>query len=207
MRLLPLFICLVTEIAPAPPDVAHMGVKDLLTEGTHALNNLTHSGNLQNNPDLIRLQGVFAALSGSLHDITQDASIGFLERGVDGLIHEAFHPIDFVEDQLHGAVWDAENITDTRSSFNLLRGIVVLFCCYVLIGSIIMAKYYNAVGMERMPHLSFWMAYPGLVNDGVAFAIDMIGSGNREIGFDRISAVPSSKFSGSRETFAQFEPI
>jgi hypothetical protein len=73
---------------------------------------------------------------------------------------------------------------------------------------VILAKYYDAQGMERVPHLSFWLSYPGLVMDGVHYLKDLAGFQNvGGVGYDRISTNSIKYPDASRDTFSQFEPI
>ncbi len=72
-----------------------------------------------------------------------------------------------------------------------------------------MTKYYDAQGIERLPHMSFWVSYPGLVTDGVFYARDLVGmsSGGVSGAYDRISSTSAKFPDASRDTFSQFEPI
>ena len=115
--------------------------------------------------------------------------------------------MEYIENGLHGVKWDVMHITSDRSSFILLRGIIVIFLMYILIGMCIMTKVYDAQGHERVPHMSFWMTYPGLVADGVYYAKDLVGANACADGTYQRVANPNNKFSGSRDTFSQFEPI
>jgi hypothetical protein len=189
--------------------IEQMGFGELLDTGREALNNLTVIPLVRGNVHLLRLQEVMKSLSKTLPLVTYDSSITPIERGVDGLIHNALHPVEFLGNEYRGASWDFRHITERDSAYGLLRGLVIIMLLYFIIGFIIMAKYYKAEGPERIPHAQFWMAYPSLVMDGINYARDQVGitsdKGN-STSYERI-ADTSTKFHGSRDTFSQFEPI
>jgi hypothetical protein len=193
-------------VAPPKP-VEQMSFGELLNEGKEAINNITLIANMAHHPQVVRMQNVLNAFSKTLPLVTYDQSISPLERGADGLIHGVFHPIDTARNNLAGLSWDLQHITQEHSSFIILRGLVIFFCLYIIIGAFIMAKYYNADGVDRIPHLSFWMAYPGLVVDGIAFVSDRLGCDVSPSTYQRLSVAVASKNMGSRDTFSQFEPI
>lgn len=194
-----------------------------LTAAKEDLNNITMVPVMRGNPYITHLQDVIKAVrvrvwfhfcnfflqfSKTLPLVVQDSSIGQIERGADGLIHDVFHPIETFEHGIQGASWDVRHITSYRSSFILLRGLVIVFLLYIICGMIIMVKYHNAQGIERLPHLSFWMSYPGLVTDGVFYVRDMVGLHGGGGSYDRLSNSSNVKFpDASRDTFSQFEPI
>ena len=187
--------------------VEQMKFSELLIEGMHAINNITHLGNMAHDPDVIRMQQVLAALAKTIPLVAYDESITPLERRADGFLHQVFHPVDTARDKLHGLSWDVRHITQEHSAFIILRGLAIAFCLYILVGAIIMAKYYNANGVERIPHLSFWLAYPGLVVDGITFVADRLGFDTSSTGYQRLSVAVNGKTLGARDTFSQFEPI
>lgn len=192
-----------------PKPIEQMGFGELLDTGRQALNNLTVIPQVHGNIHLLRLQEVMKSLSKTLPLVTYDSSITPIERGVDGLIHSAMHPVDFAKEKYKGTSWDVRHITEAEAASGLLRGIVIVMLLYFIIGFIILAKFYKAEGIERIPHAQFWVAYPSLVMDGVNYARDQVGIGSNKDSsgsYERI-ADPSAKFSGSRDTFSQFEPI
>ena len=189
--------------------IEEMGFGELLDTGRQALNNITMIPQVHGNIHLLRLQEVMKSLSKTLPLVTYDSSITPIERGVDGLIHNAFHPIEFAKQEYKGTSWDVRHITEAEAASGLLRGLVIIMLLYFIIGFIILAKFYKAEGIERIPHAQFWVAYPSLVMDGVNYAKDQVGIGyskDSQGSYERI-ADPSTKFSGSRDTFSQFEPI
>jgi hypothetical protein len=205
-------LCLITLIvigygAAPNKQVEQINFGELLKEGKEAMNGIASLPNMINNAEVIRMQKVLNAFSKTLPLVTYDQSITPLERGADGLIHEVFHPVDTAKDKLAGLSWDLRHITQEHSAFIILRGLVIFFCLYVLIGALIMTKYYNAEGIDRIPHVSFWLAYPGLVVDGIAFVSDRLGCDVPPETYQRLNIAVASKNVGSRDTFSQFEPI
>jgi hypothetical protein len=215
-----LFLISVAAAAPHPAatpfksvfdskPIEEMGFGELLNTGREALNNLTVIPMVAGNVHLLRVQEVMKSLSKTLPLVTYDASITPIERGVDGMIHNALHPVEFLGKEYKGASWDFRHITKPDSAYGLLRGLVIIMLLYFIIGFIIMAKYYKADGPDRIPHSQFWLAYPSLVMDVVNYARDQVGIGSDKgtnASYERI-ADPSTKFQGSRDTFSQFEPI
>ena len=189
--------------------IEEMSLGELLNTCREALNNLTLIPHVHGNAHVGRLQEVFKSLSKTLPLVTYDTSISPIERGVDGLIHNALHPVEFVKNEYTGASWDVRHITQPDAAYGLLRGLVIIMLLYFVIGFVVLTKFYNAQGVERIPHSQFWVAYPALVMDGVVYVRDQIGIGGDKIAsgsYDRI-VDSSNKFSGSRDTFSQFEPI
>jgi len=189
--------------------IEEMNFSELLDTGRQALNSLSAIPLVPGNMHYLRLQEVMKSLSKTLPLVTYDQSISPIERGADGLIHNVMHPVEFAKEHYKGTSWDVRHITEAEAASGLLRGILIVMLLYFIIGCIIMTKYYNAEGVERIPHSQFWIAYPSLVMDGVHYAKDQVGIGsNRESNgaYERI-ADPSTKFSGSRDTFSQFEPL
>lgn len=206
------FSTLATSAFPPHPDTApkpidKMGFGDLLAAGVVSLSELAKLENMHANPHVIRLNGILSALSRTLPLVNYDESISGVERQADGLIHDLFHPIQTAENGLRGAYWDAQHLTSDRSSFNLLAAILVGLSLYIIVGACIMAKYYDARGIDQIPHLSFWMAYPGLVIDGIVFVADSIGFDITSGSYQRLQVLVNNKSVGSRDTFSQFEPI
>ena len=201
------FAMLAVPLASGNKPIDQMSFGELLKEGKEALNSITHTGNLSNHPEIIRMQNVLNAFSKTLPLVAYDQSISPLERGADGLLHEIFHPVLTAQEKLHGLSWDIRHITEESSAFILLRGIAILFCLYIIVGAMIMAKYYNADGLDRIPHLSFWLAYPGLVVDGITFVGDRIGFDMSSATYQRLTVAVGGKATGARDTFSQFEPI
>lgn len=187
--------------------IDRMSFGELLKEGKEALNSISQAGNLTHHPEIIRMQKVLNAFSKTLPLVTYDQSITPIERGADGLLHEIFHPVLTAQEQLHGLSWDIRHITEESSAFILLRGIAIMFCLYVIVGAMIMSKYYNANGIDRIPHVSFWLAYPGLVLDGITFVGDRLGFDMSSATYQRLAVAVGGKSTGARDTFSQFEPI
>lgn len=208
MRLF-LIAAIITASKGAAPTktIDQMSFGELLKEGTDAINGIASIPNMAGNVQVVRMQEVIKAFAKTLPLVTYDESISPLERGADGLIHEVLHPIDTVKDKIGGLSWDLRHITAPRSSFIILRGIIIFFCLYILIGAFFLARNYNAQGIDRIPHLSFWMAYPGLVVDGITYVSDRLGCDVPPETYQRLNIAVSGKNSGSRDTFSQFEPI
>ena len=189
--------------------IEQMKFGELLDTGREALNNITILPQVAGSVHVHRLQEVLKSLSKTLPLVTYDDSINPIERGVDGLVHSVFHPIAFAEDHARGASWDVRHITAPGSAFGIFRGLMLVVFLYFVIGFIVLAKFYHAEGTERIPHAQFWVDYPSLVTDGVYYAKDLAGFNNDKDSngtYERI-VHSSTKFSSSRDTFSQFEPI
>ena len=101
--------------------------------------------------------------------------------------------------------WDASHITTSRSAVHILIFLLISFLLYIIVGSIVLTKFFNAEGIDRIPHLTFWMSYPGLVLDGLNYIRHSIGCFSNEK-FTQTSNY-STKFAPGRDTFSQFDPI
>ena len=195
------------DTPPAIKPIEEMSLKELLDEGRYALNNVTAINFMHTNLYVIRLQKVFSALSKTLPLVTYDQSIGPIERGTDGLIHEIFHPMATAQDTFDVARSSLSHPLSSREPYHILVLLLIVFMLYILVGSIIMSKYYDARGTDRIPHMSFWLGYPGLVADGFDYLKQLIGSPVTSPSYQRIAVIPNHKHHGSRDMFAHFEPI
>jgi len=195
------------DTPPAIKPIEEMSFKELLDEGRYALNNVAAINMMHSNPDVVRLQKVFTALSKTLPFVTYDKSIGPIERGADGLIHEILHPMTTAQDTLDVARSSISHPLSSRGPYHILTLLLIVFMLYILVGSIIMSKYYDARGTDRIPHMSFWLGYPGLVADGFNYLKQLIGSPVTSPSYQRIAVIASNKHHGSRDMFSNFEPI
>ena len=202
------FVIMISGIGgSAPKPIEKMTFGELLTEGMDSVNNIAKEPSMPINPHVVKLREILMALSKSTPLVNYEESLSGAERQADKVIHDLFHPIESAENGLHGAYWDSQHLTSERSAFNLLSGILICISLYIMVGACIMAKYYNAQGVDRIPHLSLWMAYPGLVVDGIIFVADQIGFDTSSGTYQRLHVLTNNKSAGSRDTFSQFEPI
>lgn len=95
------------------------------------------------------------------HDINRFE--GYASQGLPGF-----------EREVHDTMWNVEHIYHYGASTSLLRGLILLGFAYVSVGSFF--KYQmGARGMDMIPHVSFWMEYPAMVNDGVLYTKVLLG--------------------------------
>jgi len=127
-----------------------------------------------------------------------------LKEGVPGLVHEVTDAIDEIEHwQRYHALSD------------LLRHIIEITVVYLVVGMAYKYQALGARGMDMIPHISFWMEYPELVQDGIKYSVQVLG------GYFGMDVSSSSGGSGGflggggggyepmgrdRDTFAHFEP-
>jgi len=79
-----------------------------------------------------------------------------------------------IEREIHDTMWNVEHIYHRNAASNLMRGIILFGFAYVSVGSFF--KYQTgARGMEMLPHITFWMEYPAMVNDGVTYSKILLG--------------------------------
>merc|ERR1712129_351458 len=60
------------------------------------------------------------------------------------------------------------------SATRLLRAVIEIAVVYVAAGAIYKSYATGARGLECIPHLGLWVQYPGLVQDGVRYAHQMV---------------------------------
>merc|ERR1712087_342289 len=132
-------------------------------------------------------------------------ALGNLESGVPGLQRE-----------IHDTVWNVEHIDKPGVASMLLRSALMVAMLYVGIGSAIKYQSMGARGIDMIPHLGFWLEYPSLVVDGIAYAqfviMDMLGqqpsrsiSGGLSGGISgSISGGFGGKSASERDTFGNF---
>jgi Autophagy-related protein 27 len=180
------------------------------------LNQLSNENNLGSNPTMMALRVSLAALI-KLHPeakakenpnaILLDNDVqSYVEYAVDTSLHNILHPIYSIREGGRGAIWDLQHPFSYRSCFIWLRGLLILFVIYSLVGCWYKATYEKAEGINRLPHLAFWLDFPQLVIDGVNFTVaKLVGGGTAGLNF--IASARDSKYLSARDSFANFEPI
>jgi hypothetical protein len=156
--------------------------------------------------DVNKLNHIIDALDKHLPAHADSAPVSGMEQGVDTAVHAVFHPFDDTAHQMKSLKFDINHLGWEDSGWGLLKGFLVLVTLYVVIGVIVMKKVYNANGIESLPHLSFWMSYPGLVMDGVSFVMDKLGLSSATP-YNSLATVVNKGGNPARDTFSQFEPI
>ena len=179
------------------------------------LNQLSNENNLATNPTMMALRVNLAALI-KLHPEGANANpnaiiLGndvqsYVEYAVDTSLHNILHPVSSLTEGTRGAIWDLRHPFAYRTLFNWLRGLLVFFILYSLVGCYYKANFEGATGLDRIPHLAFWLDYPQLVMDGVNFLIAKIVGGSAA-GLNFLASARDSKYISARDSFANFEPI
>ena len=189
-----LLISAITQ-TPASKPVDDMNLDELLVEGKKLTGEL---GKIPTAVDGVnKLNHVLDSIQKKIP--AHLAHTSGLEQSVDSAVHVAFHPVETLEGELSGGWWDLNHLTENDSGWTILKTIFIFGFLYIAVGMCIMQKYFNARGIESVPHLSFWVSYPGLVADGAAFVADRLGFGSP----------PNTLKSdiSSRNTFDQFVPL
>jgi len=136
------------------------------------------------------------------------SSWGAVGRDVDYELKHLGQGLPGLQAQAHDALWNLEHLDHKHASWNTLRGLLEIVALYLIIGMVYKHQALGSRGIDMIPHISFWMEYPRLVNDGVAYTKVLLGSYVGE-------SSQNSRFRGSgfeplssneRDTFAHFEP-
>lgn len=113
-----------------------------------------------------------------------------------------------LEKEISDDVWRVEHLGDRYAASDLLRQFIELFLVYIIIGAIYKNQALGAEGIDMIPHIGFWMEYPAMVQDGITYSQQIVGS---YLGMDfsgssgyRGDFLPVGR--GERDTFAHFEP-
>jgi len=85
-------------------------------------------------------------------------------------------PIPGVEHGLQDTMWNIEHVEHRGAATELLRGLIWIGGAYLVIGAAYKYQTQGASGMQLIPHVEFWMEYPALVADGVAYSKQLLGS-------------------------------
>lgn len=138
-------------------------------------------------------------------------SLGGFSHDYNYLMKNLRDGVPGMEREIHDTVWNIEHLENYGMATSMLRGILELAAIYLIVGC--GYKYYatGAVGMDMIPHISFWMEYPALMMDGVQYAKNAFGAGDgfasgasgggaSRAGFEPIRS------SSERDSFASFEP-
>ena len=176
------------------------------------MNQVSNQHSLASDPAMMELRVTLAALI-KLHPEARSNSIqldddiqSYVEYGIDESLHAILHPLSSIREGSRGAMWDLKHPLRSRTMFNWLRGLLIFGLLYTLAGCYYNAAYLNMNGLDRIPHVSFWLDYPFLVLDGFNFAVmTLIGAGSS--GFSFLASSRDSKYASVRDSFANFEPI
>jgi hypothetical protein len=113
-----------------------------------------------------------------------------------------------LEKEISDDVWRVEHLGDRYAASDLLRQFIEFFLVYIIIGAIYKNQALGAEGIDMIPHIGFWMEYPAMVQDGITYSQQIVGS---YLGMDfsgssgyRGDFLPVGR--GERDTFAHFEP-
>eukprot|EP00403_Amphidinium_massartii_P011699 CAMPEP_0178415698 /NCGR_PEP_ID=MMETSP0689_2-20121128/23684_1 /TAXON_ID=160604 /ORGANISM="Amphidinium massartii, Strain CS-259" /LENGTH=343 /DNA_ID=CAMNT_0020037023 /DNA_START=179 /DNA_END=1210 /DNA_ORIENTATION=- len=111
-----------------------------------------------------------------------------------------------LEKEIQDTVWNVEHIHQHGASSTLLRGIIWIALIYLGIGVTYKHQVLGARGLDMIPHVGFWMEFPGLVVDGMRYSAmavsEIVGNGgleSRNSGFQPMGG-------SARDTFTYFEP-
>jgi hypothetical protein len=197
------FILATSVVAAAPTD--NMSGRQIVNEIRTGLTKLALTPTV-NMEEVNKLNRLINALEKHMPAHADGAPVSGMEQGVDTAVHAAFHPIEELRHQMGSFSYDVKHITGQDSAWGLLKGFLLIATLYLVIGMIIMRKVYDVSGIESLPHLSFWIAYPGLVMDGVSFVMDRLGFSS-PAPLNGYTAVATKSGISGRDTFSQFEPI
>ena len=95
---------------------------------------------------------------------------GIWEKDLNRLGSEMSQGLPGIESEIRRDVYYAEHLGTFGSAQSLLRVLVILAIIYLLVGSFIKYQLMGATGINAIPHVGFWLEYPQLVMDGVAYS-------------------------------------
>jgi len=84
--------------------------------------------------------------------------------------HALSDPIPGMEHGVQDTLWNIENIQHRGAATELMRGLIWIGVAYLIIGAAYNYQAKGATGWQLVPNLEFWMEYPGLVSDGIAYS-------------------------------------
>merc|ERR1719265_1557498 len=128
----------------------------IVKEFLSALSSNAASG-ADNPPPKRKSQGEGSTWGAWKHDVSYVTEN--IEMGLPGL-----------EREVHDTLWNIEHITKRHAASDLLRGVIGFGALYLIIGSALKYNMDGARGLDMLPHIGFWMEYPKLVMDGVAYS-------------------------------------
>ncbi|CAK9065725.1 unnamed protein product [Durusdinium trenchii] len=96
--------------------------------------------------------------------------MGIWENDINRLGSELSQGLPGIESEIKRDVYMAEHLTNFGSAQGLLRVVIIFAIVYVVVGSFIKYQMTGASGINAIPHIGFWLDYPQLVIDGVAYS-------------------------------------
>lgn len=167
----------------------------------------------QPQPQVQTLSAVQSAPAAPATPAQQDSVLGPWSKDISYFAGNVQQGIPGLQREIHDTVWNVEHLQQRGVASELLRSIVLVGLLYLAVGSAIKYQSMGARGIDMIPHLGFWMDFPGLVKDGVGYAqylvLDMMGKDQRSTIIGGQSGGMASfqpKSSSERDSFGNFEP-
>lgn len=95
------------------------------------------------------------------------------QHDIDGLSRYLGQGLPGIQRELGDIVWTVEHMDRRGAASTFLRGFIFYAVIYLLIGSAIKYQMMGARGLDMIPHIGFWVEYPGLVVDGFLYSKDL----------------------------------
>ncbi|CAE8680408.1 unnamed protein product [Polarella glacialis] len=92
------------------------------------------------------------------------------ETDLSRLGNEMGRGLPGVQSELSRDVYLAEHLSNQFAASDLLRTVVIFGVIYLAVGSFIKYQTNGASGINMIPHVGFWVEYPALVVDGIAYS-------------------------------------
>jgi len=96
--------------------------------------------------------------------------VGIWENDLNRLGNELSQGLPGIESELSRDVYYAEHLGQFGSAQSLLRVVIIFAVIYLAVGSFIKYQMMGSSGINVIPHIGFWLDYPQLVMDGVAYS-------------------------------------
>ncbi|CAE8589568.1 unnamed protein product [Polarella glacialis] len=99
-----------------------------------------------------------------------DKDFKIWETDLSRLGNEMGRGLPGVQSELSRDVYLAEHLSNQFAASDLLRTVVIFGVIYLAVGSFIKYQTNGASGINMIPHVGFWVEYPALVVDGIAYS-------------------------------------
>eukprot|EP00931_Biecheleriopsis_adriatica_P069152 TRINITY_DN43025_c0_g1_i1.p1 TRINITY_DN43025_c0_g1~~TRINITY_DN43025_c0_g1_i1.p1 ORF type:complete len:382 (+),score=65.68 TRINITY_DN43025_c0_g1_i1:49-1146(+) len=112
------------------------------------------------------------------------------ENDLGRLGREVGQGLPGIQSEISQEIYNAEHFFEYGKAYSLFRVVVIFAIIYLAFGSFI--KYQSgASGINMIPHIGFWMDYPGLVKDGITYSKMLLdgamGKGSKSRDFDDLN--------------------
>lgn len=97
------------------------------------------------------------------------------EHDVSYFAHNLKDGLPGLQREVHDTMWNLEHIQQQGVASELLRGVLLMSLMYLGVGCAYKSQVDGAKGLNMVPHIGFWRAYPKLVSDGWTYLWMILG--------------------------------